>query len=162
MNCSDARQELTDRSEPTAAVRQHLDGCEECRSFLADLGLIQQAIGEPFSTPPALRENTLARSLELLEQKTAAAETSPWLRFRRALDSPRFVATAAALIVVIFVTWMSVQIGGSRDDETNLTMKVAIFQVLAQNVYAALFLPALLLLRGRLAGTATRQLKTGV
>ena len=56
---------------------------------------------------------------------------------------------------MIFVTWMSVQSGGSGDEEVNWTWKLAIVQLLAQNIYAALFLPALLLFRHPVQATAT-------
>ena len=162
MNCRDARQEVIDRSEPTAAARRHLDHCEECRSFCADLRVIRQALDTPVSTPLSLRAQTLARCREMLREKTAAAETSRWQSFRRAFGSPRFVAAAAVLGVAVLVTWISLQIDGSLDEATNTSLKLAIYQVVAQNVFTALFLPALLLFKGGFARLPFRAMKSGV
>ncbi|MGD8412650.1 MAG: hypothetical protein PVF33_00370 [Candidatus Latescibacterota bacterium] len=150
-----------DRSPLPEATRRHLAGCEQCRLFRSDLELIQRGLEVDVPTPPAVRERTLAKTLQLLQERPSAARSSKWRRLRGVLDSPRFVAAAASLGVVALVTWMSIQAGGSADDEANLTWKLAIFQLMAQNVYAALFLPALLLLRNRPTVNANHTVMTG-
>ena len=162
MNCRDAIEEIIGRSEPTGAALEHLDGCEQCRLFLADLKTIQQAFDTPVTTPPALATNTLARSLEMLREKTAAPEASPLQRWRRALDSPRVVAAAAALGVVVLAIWIALQIDGAKNDAANVPLKLAIIQIVAQNVFTALFLPAFLLFKGGLARSPFRTMKSGV
>jgi len=162
MNCHDARQEVIGRSDPTEAAQRHIDVCEECRLFCADNRVIQQAFDTPVSTPPALAARTLARSLEMLRDRTAAAETTPRQRCRRILDSSRFVAAAAVLGVVVFAIWISLQIDGAQDDAVNMSLKLAIIQVLVQNVFTALFLPAFLLFKGGLARLPFRAMKSGV
>jgi hypothetical protein len=162
MNCRDARQEVIGAADPTAAARRHLDQCDECRLFCADLVLIQQALDTPVSTPSSLRVQTLARSQEMLREKLTAVETSPWHSLRHTLSRPGFVAAAAALGVAIFVTWISLQIDGAQDDATDSTLKLAIFQMVAQNVFTALFLPAFLLFKGGLVRSPFRALKSGV
>jgi hypothetical protein len=149
------------RSELSPAARQHADGCDECGAFRADLLAIQAAADVPAETPSFLRERTLARCAEMLRQKATVGELTPWQRWRRALYSPRFVAAAAVVGVAVLVTVMALQINDAQDDATNLSLKLTIFQVLAQNVYAALFLPALLFFRGRLAATTPRAIQTG-
>ena len=150
------------RSEPTGAALRHIERGEECRLFCADLRTIEQALDTPVSTPPALAAKTLARSLDMLRERTVVAEKSMWQRCRRTLDSPRFVAAAAVLGVAVLVTWISLQIDGSLDEATNTSLKLARYQVVAQNVFTALFLPALLLFKGGFARLPFRAMKSGV
>ena len=161
MNCREVREQVIGRSQLSPAIQQHIDGCENCRAFYADVQDIQAACDEPAETPTFLREHTLARCAELLRAKTAAGKATVWRRWGRVLDSPRFVASGAIAGIVILITVTAVQIGNAQDDAVSVPLKLSIFQVLAQNVFTALFLPALLLFRGRLAGTATRAMRTG-
>jgi len=161
MNCREVREEVIGRSQLSPAIRQHIDGCEDCRAFYADVQDIQAACDEPAETPAFLREHTLARCAELLRAKTAPGKAPVWQRWCRALDSPRFVASAAIAGIAILITVTAVQIAGAQDDASAIPLKLTIFQVLAQNIFTALFLPALLLFRGRLTGTATRTMRTG-
>jgi len=161
MKCRDVQEEAIGRSELSPAAQQHIDGCDDCRAFFADLQAIQAVCDVPVDTPAFLREHTLARCGELLREKTAVGESTPWQRWRRVLDSPRFVAAAAIVGVAILITVMALQIDSAQDDFTNLSLKLTIFQVVALNIFTALFLPALLLFKGRLAGIPNRALETG-
>lgn len=161
MNCHNAREEAIGSPELSPAARQHVKDCEDCRAFCAELRAIQTALETPVETPSFLRARTLARCRELLREKTAVGEMSLWQRCRRAFDSPRFVAAAALLGAAVLITATALQIDDAQDEATNLFLKLTIFQVAAQNVFTALFLPALLLFKSGLAGIPSRAMKTG-
>ena len=56
---------------------------------------------------------------------------------------------------------VNLQIDDAQDDVTNLSLKLTISQVVAQNILAALFLPALLLLKSGLVGVSLRETSSG-
>ena len=161
MDCREVREEAIGRSQLSPAVQQHIEGCDECRAFFADVEIIQYAAEAPVETPTFLRERTLARCADLLREKTTVDRMPRWQRWRRAFDSPRFVAAAAMLGVAILIIVTALQVEDAQNDAVSMFLKLAIFQVVALNVFTALFLPALLLLRGGLGGLATRAMRTG-
>ena len=161
MKSRDDKEEAIGRSELSPAAQQHIDGCDDCRAFYADLQAIQTVCDVPVETPAFLRERTLVRCGELLREKTTVGESTLWQRWRSALDSPRFVAAAAIVGVAILITVTALQIDDAQDDVTNLSLKLTISQVVAQNILAALFLPALLLLKSGLVGVSLRETSSG-
>lgn len=161
MECRDAQNELTGGQEPSPLLKQHVDGCDGCRRYHADILAMRSALGAPVQTPPLLRERTLARCSEMLAGTAVGSKSSLWQRCRRALDSPRFVATAATLSVVVLI-WVTVsQIDNIQDDATSLSIKLSITLVVVQNLFTALFLPALLMLRGRFVTVPSRVVNSG-
>jgi anti-sigma factor RsiW len=156
MKCRDVQTELLGRSKPGRAVLAHIEDCDDCRRFRADLRTISAAFGAPVSTPPDLRKQTLARCREMLREKTAAGQESLLQRCRRAFESRRFIAAAGALGFAILITAMTLQIEMAQDDFSSLSVKITILQVAAQNALAAMFLPALLSLKRSPAGTMRR------
>lgn len=154
MDCRDARLELIECSDRSEAARRHVDGCAECRRYQADLDLIRDNLNAPVSTPPALRADTLARCQVLLRSRTATGETTSRWKPRRFMESPRVAVAAAVVGVLVLIIWMSLQMDGSGNDSADLSLKLTFFQLLAQNLCAALCLPALLWFRDRQAGVA--------
>jgi anti-sigma factor RsiW len=161
MDCRNVREEAIVRSQLNPAIQQHIEGCDECRAFCADISTIQSAFDVPAVTPVQLRERTLAECADLLRDKTSIDRTPWWQKWRRAFDSPRFVTAAAVLCVAILITVTALQIGDAQTDAVRVSLKLAIFQIVAINVFTAIFLPALLLFRGGLGGLATRAMRTG-
>jgi hypothetical protein len=149
MICRAAQQELSLGSDVSPEVQRHLDRCEGCRRFAEDLRAFRTLAGSPVPTPAPVREQTLDRCRAMLAERTATGRTSVRERFRRFCDSPRFAAITATLSVLIVVVMTVVHVDGTGDHRTSFFMKLTIVQLLAQNVSAALFLPALLTLKNR-------------
>ena len=161
MNCRQVREEAVGRSELSRGARQHVEGCGECQAFYADIEVIDAACRVPVDSPAFLRTRTMARCAELLRERTVAGQLTAWQRWRRRLDSPRFVAAAAVSGIAVLIAVTAVQIANAQDDASSLPLKLTVFQLAAQNVFTALLLPPLIFFRGRAAGTATGAMKTG-
>lgn len=152
MKCRTAQQELSSRSEPSPAVQQHLESCEDCRRFADDLHIFRSLSDAPAKTPPVLKEVTLERCRAMLAEKAATHKRPFWMRCRRLLDSPQFVAATAILGVIILGTLAAMQINDVQDRDASFLIKISIVQIIAQNLIAALFMPALLMLGNRSRG----------
>ena len=103
--------------------------------------------------PADLREQTLNGCLKLMADKPAG--TAFGRRFRQLLDSPTFIATFASSAVIILVGLMAWQSGSLEDTAAGKFVKIIIIQLVVQNLAAALFLPALMFLKKKLAGHFT-------
>jgi hypothetical protein len=161
MECREVQNQLMELQEPNPQVAQHIDGCDDCRRYYADILAVRSAFGTPVQTPSSLRKRTLVRCSELLAERTTATAPSWRQRCRRVLDSPRFVAIAATVSVVVLITVTTSQIDNIQDEATSLFVKLAVTLVVAQNLFTALFLPALLMLRSRFVLVPSRAVNSG-
>jgi hypothetical protein len=161
MDCRQVKEELIAGQEPSPRARQHLDGCDECREFYADIQAIRSAYGTSVQTPASLRQRTLASCRDLLAERAAAAESSLWRRCRRVVDSPRFVAAAAILSVAVVISVIGFQLDDIQDEAISLPIKLTITLGVAQNVFTALFMPALLMFNRRSVVIRPRAVKSG-
>jgi hypothetical protein len=152
MDCRHVQQELGSRSEVSAEVRRHIEDCEDCRLFAADLQAILELSESPVTTPTVLREQTLDDCRALLAGQTAEREMSLRQRLRAVWDSPQFIVAATALGLLIVGIMTIVQIKDDQDTAANLPLSLAIGQFVVQNFIAALFVPILLMMKRRLAG----------
>lgn len=150
MDCHKTQIELTGGSDLSAEAQKHLEGCAECKLFAGDLRELSLLTEYPLVTPPGLRERTLETCQSMLAAKEAARGKSFWRGLLCRLDSPRFIAATAIIGLAILGALTSYQFNDLQDENANLFMKISIIQILIQNLVAALFLPALLLLKNRL------------
>jgi hypothetical protein len=149
MDCRTAQRELSGGDALEPAVEQHLEGCDACRRFADDVRAIRTLGETPVETPALLREQTLDLCREILAERATTRSLSFWQRYRRMCDSPRFVAAAAIVSVLILTTITILQINNNGDSGASWLMKLAVIQFGVQNYVAALFLPILLVLKNR-------------
>jgi len=154
MECRHVQEALGSGLEEDADIARHLEGCAECRRFAADLQCIRALCLPSVATPPLLRERTLERCRAALAERAIGRRMPARERCRRLFDSPRFVAVAAALCVVITVVVGVLQSGGIENDETSASIKLAIITFVVENLLAALVFPALWICRNRLGDGA--------
>jgi hypothetical protein len=150
MDCHKTQIELAGGPDLSAEARQHLEGCADCKLFAGDLRELRLLTESPLATPPELKERTLETCQSMLAAKGAARGKSFWHRLGGRIDSPQFVAAAAIFGLAILAALTSYQFSDLQDENTSMFMKISITQILIQNLVAALFLPALLLLKNRL------------
>jgi hypothetical protein len=147
MDCRKSQDELISRSTASPALQQHLDGCEKCRRFAADMQLIGPLRKSPIATPDLLRERTLDQCQELLADKLATRRLSPWQRCGRICDSPQFVVAVAALGVMILGWWLANQINVAETSDSIMSIKMLFIQIGIQNFIAALLFPIVWLMQ---------------
>jgi hypothetical protein len=114
------------------------------------------------ATPQELREQTLSRCQLLLAEKTAEPSPSLGRRLQRLIDSPTLLATFATCSVIILIGLTAWQVEGLQDKTAANILKIFIFQLVAQNLVAALFLPALMFTKHKLGGRFTPTNEIGV
>lgn len=161
MDCRTVQQELSARSELEPAAQRHLAGCDDCRRFADDVRAIQTLSESPVSTPAILRERTLDQCREMLAERASVRSMSPLQRFRRLIDSPRFVAATATLGALVVITVTILQINKNGTSDATWLMKLAVTQFAVQNYVAALFLPVFLVLKNKYGGKQSRTLELG-
>jgi predicted anti-sigma-YlaC factor YlaD len=152
MDCTHAQRELAGRAQVVAEVQRHVDDCEACRRFAADVHAIAAMSESPVATPPVVREQTLDECLSLLTEQNAARDASWRQRLSAVWDTPQFIVLAAALGLLIVGIVTAVQFKDARESGVNLPVALTIGQFVIQNFIAALFLPILLMMKHRLAG----------
>ncbi len=151
MDCHKTQLELTGGSVLIPEAQKHLEGCAECERFADDLRALRVLTETPLTAPAGLRERTLKRCQSMLAEKETARGRTFWQRFRHQLDSPQFVASTAIFGLIILGALATLQINDLRDENADLFMQISIVQILIQNFVAALFLPALLILKNKIA-----------
>lgn len=150
MECRHVQEALSSGLDADAAVVRHMESCDRCRRFAADLQWIRSLCAPSMATPRFLREQTLERCRVALAERAIRRRMPARERCRHLFDSPRFVAVAVALCVVIAVVVGVLQSGGIENDETSASIKLAIITFVVENLLAALVFPALWIYRNRL------------
>lgn len=161
MDCRFAQKELGAGSEVSPEVQRHVESCGECRAFAEEVRVFRFLSESTVATPAALKERTLDGCRTILAENTAKRREPLWQRWHRLKDSPQFVVAAATLGMLILTTVAVLQIDGAQDENASLLIRVTIIQFGVQNLAAALFLPALLLLKSRLGARPERAAEIG-
>jgi len=154
MNCRKTQEALGSGLETDAAVERHMESCDRCRRFAVDLEWIRSLCAPSMATPPLLRERTLEQCRAALAERAIGRRLRVRERCRRFFDSPRFVAVAAVLCILIAVGVGTLQIDDIQDEETNVSINLTIIQFVVENLLAALVFPALWIYRNRLGDGA--------
>jgi hypothetical protein len=154
MECRHVQEALGSGLGADAAVERHMESCEQCRRFAADLQWIRALCLPSVATPPLLRERTLEQCRAVLAERAIRRRLRVRERCRRFFDSPRFVVVAAVLCILIAVGVGTLQIDDIQDEETNVSINLTIIQFVVQNLLAALALPALWVYRNKLGRSA--------
>lgn len=153
MDCGSLKIQLAAREAITAEAQIHLDGCESCRRFAAEIEtvcrLCQRADQVAPSTPPVLRHRTLWRSRKTLAEQVADRELSPRQRWGRKLTSAPVVATTVVILGMILLTFTTWELAQSQDETMRLPFKLILGLIVAQNIMAALLMPAMFVWRNR-------------
>ena len=152
MKCRTVQDKLSRRSELNPEMQEHLESCGDCRVFARDLEAFAALGASPVPTPAGLRERTLARCETILQEKAAARGMPAWRRLLRWSDSPRFVVAAAILGFIVLGGLIVYQIAVDRGENSDLSVELAVLQLVIQNLVTALFLPALLMLKKGIGG----------
>ena len=161
MDCKHVQQQLSAGTAPDPALNQHIEECDDCRQFAADLLDIHGMIDSAISTPNLLREQTLDLCRTKLAEQTNGHKVTETNRLRVLVESPRFVVVTAVLSVLLLATSIVLQIFFDPAQGTNMIVKISIIQIVLQNFIAALFMPTLMMFRNRLGDRFISPVQSG-
>ncbi len=156
--------ELAGDATPAAPLRQHLETCDECRAFQADVQEVKRLLAAPLRTPRELRAATLARCRDELSGVAAAAKSSqteqPMSAWRRFVSAPQNIAAVALLSTAVLIAVAATIADISDDALSRFSVQSVVVQFIVQNLAAVLLAPALWPLLRRLVQrpTVTRPL----
>lgn len=162
MKCRAVQIEIGSGSELSRAARDHLDTCADCRRFADGLDQLRLLSRSNLLPPLELRERTLDHCQRMLAGEINAGGLTFRRRLRRLFDSPGFIAAFAASSVIILVGLTALQFDGQQDQSAANLLKIVFAQLAVQNLAAALFLPALVLIKHKLGGRFSGTTEIGV